>query len=97
MIVVRVELHSAVTGQVTELARAIIANTGEGTATVGNYKAWTLFGRDRVALDGAQRTNKMQRAGQVLKYPRQRLHVWHLVADALRGMGYGRDKGRLEE
>jgi hypothetical protein len=38
MIVVRVELHSAVTGQVTELGRAIISNSG-GTEKRGESLA----------------------------------------------------------
>lgn len=90
MIIVRVELHSAVTGQVTELARATICNTGAGTAERGDYAAATLRGRSRAALDAAQRSGGAQRRAEVLSYPRQRLHVWHLVAEALAAMGYGR-------
>ena len=85
MIVVRVELHSAVTGQVTELARAHIANVG-GTATSGDYAAATLHGRSAAALDRGQ----VQRRGKVTGHARQALHVWHLVAKALAGMGYGK-------
>ena len=40
MIVVRVELHSAITGQVSELARMNIANIG-GTQTKGDYHCET--------------------------------------------------------
>lgn len=86
MIIVRVELHSAVTGQVTEIARAVIINDGTGTAAIGDYQVCTLRGRDREALD----RHKVQRAGRVLAYPRQALHVWNLVIEALAVMGYGR-------
>lgn len=90
MIVVRVELHSAITGKVTELARATLCNTGEGSHTVGHYAVATLRGRDRAALDAAQVADRATRRGEVRDWPRLRLHVWNLVAEALRDMGYGR-------
>lgn len=90
MIIVRVELWSAVTGERTELARAVICNTGHGTAQKADYRAETLRGRGSAALEAAWRKGAVQRACVVRDYPRQRLHVWNLVADALRGMGYGR-------
>jgi hypothetical protein len=86
MIVVRVELHSAITGQVTELARMHICNRGDGTTTVGNYKVSTLRGRHRAALD----KGVVHRAGEVLGHARLKLHVWNLVARALLAMGYSR-------
>lgn len=85
MIVVRVELHSAVSGNVTELARAHICNVG-GTDTSGDYDVRTLRGRSAETLDRGQ----VQRHGKVRGYPRQALHVWNLVATALATMGYGR-------
>lgn len=48
MIVVSVILHSAVTGQTTELARAVIHNVG-GTSTLGDYEAFACRGRDKDA------------------------------------------------
>lgn len=83
MIVVRVELHSAITRKVTELARMRICNIG-GTTTVGSYSVETLRGRSRESLD----RGIGQRAGQVKDYPKLRLHVWHLVARALVAMRY---------
>lgn len=83
MIVVRVELHSAITGQVSELARMNISNVG-GTATKGDYHCETLRGRSKADLD----KRVQQRAGNVMNYPRLSIHVWHLVARALVGMGY---------
>lgn len=85
MIIVRVYLHSAVTGQVTELARAHIANIG-GTDSCRDYEAFTLRGRDSRALDRRQ----VQRRGKVIGHASLALHVWHLVAKALASMGYGK-------
>ena len=83
MIVVRVELHSAITGRVTEIGRMHIANVG-GTEDLGLYTATTLRGRSREQLDRRLPTRK----GAVTGYPRKKLHVWHLVARALVAMGY---------
>jgi len=84
MIIVRVELWSAITGSVTEIARAEICNVG-GSVTVGDYEVRTLRGRSQAALD----RREIQRKGAIRGHERQRLHVWHLVAKALRSMGYG--------
>lgn len=84
MIIVRVELHSARTREVTELARMEIANTGTGTLARGNYHGRTLRGRNATTLDAGV----MQRGGEVLNYPRQAIHIWHLVARMLLAMGY---------
>jgi len=86
MIIVRVELHSAITGAVTELARMQVANTGTGSDRIGDYDACTYRGRNAETLSRGQ----VQRRGQVIGFPRQALHVWNLIADALANMGYGR-------
>ena len=83
MIIVRVELHSAITGEITEIARAHIANTG-GDRKRGSYQTYTMRGRSKDQLDRIV----MQRSGVVLNYPRLSLHVWHLIARALIAMGY---------
>ncbi|MCK1669418.1 hypothetical protein IVA91_31795 [Bradyrhizobium sp. 153] len=83
MIVIRVELHSAITRKVTELARMRICNVG-GDKDLGDYDVETLRGRCREQLDQGVR----QRAGKVRAYPRLRIHVWHLVARALIATGY---------
>lgn len=88
MIVVRVELWSARTGQRTELARLRIANDGEATSAnvrFGDYVGETLRGRSEAALD----KGAVQRTGRVVGHPRLSLHVWHLVARMLVAMGYG--------
>ena len=89
MIVVKVELWSAVTGHTTELARMEIANDGDLSRmniTRGDYEARTLKGRSAEQLN--RRTT--QRQGFVKNWPRLQLHVWNLVATALKEMGYGR-------
>jgi hypothetical protein len=91
MIVIRVELWSAITGQKTELARMVIDNIG-GTSTLGNYRVRTLRGRCAAALDRSMAkiaTTGTQREGRVISYPRERVHVWNLVAKALTTIGYG--------
>ena len=84
MIIVRVELHSAVTGQVTEIARMLIANDGQGTQTHGDYYCTTFRGRTKDALNNCS----VQRKGQTKNYPRLALHVWNLVARCLTAMEY---------
>lgn len=85
MLVVRVELWSAITGQKTELARMVVANSGDGTASIGNYDVTVYRGRSAEALD-----RKMtQHSGRVIGHSRLPLHVWHLVAKALAAVGYG--------
>jgi hypothetical protein len=92
VIVIRVELWSAVNGGKTELARMVIDNIG-GTDQRGDYRTRTLRGRSEEALDRAMMTMSAggtQREGKVLGHARLREHVWNLVAKALTGMGYGR-------
>lgn len=84
MIVVRVELWSAITGERTELARMHISNVG-GSAKRGDYAGKTFRGRDTRSLD----RRVVQREGTVVDYPRLDLHVWHLVGRMLAGLGYG--------
>lgn len=84
MIVVRVELHSAITGEQTEIARMNISNIG-GSEAIGNYRCETWRGRSSEDLD----RGTIQRKGRVLGHARLSLHVWHLVSKALSSMGYG--------
>ncbi|MHB9878281.1 hypothetical protein ACSMXM_01250 [Pacificimonas sp. ICDLI1SI03] len=86
MIVVKVELWSAISGQVTTLARMDIDNIG-GCQNKGDYRVRTFKGRSDEAL--ARRT--VQREGRVLQHPRLREHVWNLVAKALSSMDYGKN------
>lgn len=88
MIIVRVELHSARTGEVTELARMHIANAGTGTPDRRNYDVRTLYGRGKAHLDHG----KVQRRDFVSDWPAQQIHVWNLVHEALSRMNYGRPR-----
>lgn len=92
MIVVKVELWSAITGERSEIARMTIDNTG-GDMTHGDYRVRTFRGRSEKALHNAMVKNTTQREGKVLQHPRLREHVWNLVAKALNNTGYGKTKG----
>lgn len=86
MIVVKVELWSAITGDVTELARMEICNDGKSlNPRVSDYTVRTLRGRSKEALD----KRVTQHIGGVVGHRRLDLHVWHLVAKALASVGYG--------
>jgi len=89
MLVVRVELHSAVTGKVTEIARMLLFNDGTGTRDTGNYKGKVVRGDTEEHMAPAviyQR--KSLREGEVKDYPRLKLHVWNLVTRMLTSMKY---------
>lgn len=84
MIVIRLELHSAITGAVTELARLDIDNIG-GTRNSGDYRCRVMRGRDKDTLS----KRIVQREAKVLGHPRLSQHVWYLVAKALKALQYG--------
>lgn len=85
MIIVRVELHSAITGDTTELARMWIANRGDSTNhRMGNYDVSILRGRSKEALDQG---TVLKTAG-VEQHQRLAKHVWNLVCKALNNAGY---------
>lgn len=93
MIVIKVELWSAVSGEKTELARMEITNDATHTArTKGNYTVRTLRGRSARDLD----KRVPQREATVKNWPRAALHVWNLVAESLAQMGYGNPGSRFE-
>lgn len=83
MIIVRVELHSEVTGEVTEIARMHVYNAGR-TKTHNKYEGKTFWGKTKEDLDEQIKI----RAGVVRNYRGPTLHVWHLVTEMLRNMGY---------
>jgi hypothetical protein len=84
MIIIRVELHSAITREVTELARMHISNTGTGTTDKRNYLLQTFRGRSKRELDNYT----IQRQQTLENWPSERLHVWNLVCYALAALGY---------
>lgn len=101
MIVVKVELWSAITGQHTELARMTICNTGESEdPNIGDYSCATMRGRTKAGLElamwsflrspilkAAERATT--RRGRVTGHRRKAEHVWNLVAKCLAAMEYG--------
>jgi len=87
MIVVKVELWSAITGNKTELARMHISNDGTSTkATQGNYDGTTFIGRDSTALD----RGTVSKTGRLTKWPRLQKHIWCMVQAMLTDMGYSK-------
>ncbi len=75
MIIVTIELQSAITGKRSKLGEMNIVNDGTGTTKLGNYSA-------RVMRKGSW--NKPQRCGWVKNYPRASYSVWRLVMRALK-------------
>lgn len=89
MIVVKVELHSAVTGDVTELGRMVIANdASQGNGPVGDYDVYL----GRKGQTSFELIKKPQRKGKVLGHRRWALSVWRLVSKALHEIGHGAGK-----
>lgn len=92
MLVVKVELHSAIDGSVSEIARMLIANDGASEAPgLGHYDCLALRGRSAETFDRAMRSGlgrQWPKRARVENYPRQRLHVWNLVRRALSALGY---------
>lgn len=96
MIVIRVELHSAITGLTSEIARTVIYNDGTGNNRRGNYKTFACRGRDEKALASSMRavfarSSKPVREGEIKNHDRLGLHVWNLVVKALTAMGYDKE------
>lgn len=79
MILVKVELHSAQTGKVTEIGRLQIANDRSGSKERGNYLVW-IFRRGSKA--------RVQRQAQLLDFPRLSAPIWKLLRRALEAAGY---------
>jgi len=80
MLVLKLELHSAITGEVTEIGRTIIANTG-GTREKGNYTC--KVARKRNEFSNKDTWKEPLRTGDVQNYPRLSYNVWRLVIRAL--------------
>ena len=77
LIVVKIELHSARTGSVTELGRMVISNDGGSlNADRSDYTA-------RVCRKGSDDFMKPMRTGHVKNWPRLSYNVWRLVLRSL--------------
>ncbi len=84
MIVVRVELWSAVTGRKTELARMHICNDGSSGGRMRSYDGTSFRGRSSEQLDREAPSKR----GRLENFPAVQLHAWNLVARMLGTMGY---------
>jgi hypothetical protein len=72
VILVKIELHSAVTHRVTELGRVKISNDGTGHENCGNYNV--------ELIDKNGRTFARKR---VTRFPRRTKSIWALLRLAL--------------
>lgn len=83
MIVLKLELHSARTGQVTTLGQAVIINDGSGTNAHGNYDCLVANKKSKDKLPALITGSDILRYGRVEKYPRLSYNVWRLVIRGL--------------
>lgn len=81
MIVVKVELHSAQSKQISILGTAIISNVG-GTRKKGNYDVRVGRKQDAHILQDVY--DKPLRTGHVKDYPRLSYNMWRLIIRALK-------------
>lgn len=86
MIVVSVDLHSAITGEITSLSQVVIDNIG-GTDKRGNYRV-RAFRRGVDAVASRLAENGKVREGRVLGHRRLNEPVLTLLRKALQEMGY---------
>lgn len=84
MIIIKVELHSAITGKVTELARMRIINDETGNMTRRNYIGQTYRGRNTKDLD----KYTIMKGAALKNWPSAQFHVWNLVRAMLTQLGY---------
>lgn len=87
MLVVRIELHSAVTGKVTELGIMHIANV---TSDIEHLQSGGKIGHYRAMIFRAPKFVRWTRDSAVTHYRRLNRPVWDLVTLALKNAGYGR-------
>jgi hypothetical protein len=80
MLVIKIELHSAITGKITEIGRMHIFNKGDSIdPKIGNYGVH-IFRR------GSK--SSINRVGYVNGHRRLAKPVWNLVAKALKAVRY---------
>lgn len=86
MILVKIELHSAVTGKITPLGIMTIANDGTSTNPKRGHYDVKLGRKGNLG----NVFTAPQRTARVEKYPRAAFSVWVLVARALKELGVER-------
>ena len=72
MIVVKIELHSANTKEISTLGEILISNDGTGTDHQGNYNI-VFYKKD----------NKIWKREKLFSFPRKRLNVFYLLQRVL--------------
>ena len=77
MIVVKVELHSAITGKVSELGRMHISNDGKTTKEDPNRGTYRVEILRKWSLDTVQKET------HVTNWPRKSRTIWELVHKGL--------------
>lgn len=94
MIVVRVELHSAITGIVTNLGQLVIANDGTGSRTRSNYTVTqhdkskpVIFNLDKPQY-AKDNFRSFRKTISVKNHARLAESGWKLVAKALKELGH---------
>jgi hypothetical protein len=80
MLVVKIELHNANTGRISEIGRMQIANVG-GTDEVGDYAI-------DLSSEGFAGSKDVRKSGRVENYPRLIAPIWSLVSKALHSVGF---------
>lgn len=81
MIVVKIELHSAITRKVTTIGQMIIHNVG-GTSDRGNYEV-CVARKSENNFNLRKTFHNPVRRGSVKNHPRKTQNVWRLVTKAL--------------
>lgn len=79
MIVIKVELHSAITNKVTILGKMVLTNDGTGDQFTGNYNGSIYRKSDFRTVTRSARVEGHKRKTEV---------IWVLVAKMLKNMGY---------
>lgn len=77
MIVVKIELQSAIDGSVSELGRMYISNDGTGNQDISSYNAKIM---KKYCL---RQDEQVLRIGRVRNYKRKKYPVWILIKEAI--------------
>lgn len=89
MIVVSIDLHSAISGRRTTLARVAIANDGTGSANLGHYEVVSIRKGSKASASAALLSGAgVCRRGRVEGHGRRREPILTLLRKALEKMGY---------
>lgn len=96
MLVVKVELHSAINGLTSEIARFVVYNDSTGDRDRGNYVSIDLndHPNDMSVREATRRAimcepGYAKRRSSFKGYERAEPDVLHLISIALQSMGYG--------